>query len=250
MPASITSMSSSPSTSIHVCGTRDRAANARSAIASAEYCEPTIRTARAPSPMRKRSRRAKKAEKIVSATSGLMAMTRRNSSTGMTRMRPALRTRAVRNRRCPVSMFSSPRNWPAPQVASTASLSRSGRTMSTSPSRMTMKSYDGSPARNRMSPASTGRSVAERRQLGECRRTQRPARRLRGSASPDWLATRSKLAKPTWSCGDLRRGAVRDPGASAPKGAVHAPSGAARVTAPAPNWERTSSSATSSAGSR
>ena len=172
MPASITSKSSSPSTSTHVYGTRDRAANARKAIASAEYCEPTMRTARAPSPMRRRSRRAKKAEKITSATSGLMAMTRRNSATGMTRMRPDRRTRAVRNRRCPVSMFSSPRNCPAPQVASTDSLSRSGRTMSISPSRIDHEVVR-RVAGTKQDVARLDRALlAERRELGERGGTQ------------------------------------------------------------------------------
>ena len=253
MPASITSKSSSSSTSTHVCGTRDRAANARNAIASAENCEPTIRTARAPSPMRRRSRRAKKAEKITSATSGLTAMTRRNSSTGITRMRPACRTRPVRNRRCRVSMFSSPRNWPAPQVARMDSPSRSGRTMSTSPSRTTMKSYDVSPARNRMSPASTARSSPNGASSASAAALRTGAAASGVGNAGFGSATRSKLAKAT------RRGSPgrgQDRGSGPGSGSIGTdrccsrPIRRARVTAPAPNRDRTSSSARSSAGSR
>ena len=53
-----------------------------------EYREPMIRTARAPSPARRSSRRATNAEKIVSARSGLLLMSRRNSAAGIARTRP------------------------------------------------------------------------------------------------------------------------------------------------------------------
>ena len=77
-------------------GSRFRAAKVRRARASGEYREPTIWMARAAELVRRTSRRATNAPKMMSATVGWVASNRRNSSGGITRLRPSDDARTVR----------------------------------------------------------------------------------------------------------------------------------------------------------
>src|SRR5271166_928670 len=111
-----------------------------------------IRIACAPGPDRRISRRATIALKIVSASAGRRLISRRKSSCSMTSTRPAAVARQLRKRRWPVNSVSSPTKPPGPNFATTSVSVPSNRTTSSSPSRITYRSYDASPASNSSCP--------------------------------------------------------------------------------------------------
>jgi hypothetical protein len=130
------------SKSSQVCGSCCRAAQVRSECVADERGLPTISSVRAPSPSRNASRRASRAFRIRSDSSASCDISSRNSPGATRWMRPGPLTRAVAIAVWPVSSPSSPRNVPGPHVAIRVSGAPgiSGRTTSTSPVSMTMKS--------------------------------------------------------------------------------------------------------------
>src|SRR3954470_10206432 len=91
-------------------------------------------------------RLARKALRIMSERLGSSVRTSFSHSRGIASTLPPSRTTAERYSACPVSMFSSPKNWLARKTTIVRASPAKSSTISTSPSRMAMKSLEGSPA--------------------------------------------------------------------------------------------------------
>src|SRR5215213_799110 len=94
-------------------------------------------------------RLARKALRMTSERLGSSVTTSFSRSRGMASTSPASRTTAVRYIACPVSMFSSPKKRPARKTPIVRASPAKSSTTSTSPSRMTSKSFLVSPALRR-----------------------------------------------------------------------------------------------------
>jgi hypothetical protein len=146
------SASGSSTSSIQTWGTRLRAATSLRRAASLEWREPIILRPRPVLIMYVRL--ARKALRMTSERLGSSVTISFSRSRVMASTSPPSRTTAVRYIACPVSMFSSPRKRPARKTPIVRASPPKSSTTSTSPSRMTMKSFWVSPALNRTSPTS------------------------------------------------------------------------------------------------
>jgi hypothetical protein len=100
------------------------------------------------------ARLARKALRMMSERLGSSVTTSFSRSRGMASTSPPSRTTAVRYIACPVSMFSSPKKRPGRKEPIVRASPTKSSITSTTPSKMTIKSLEVSPALKRISPTS------------------------------------------------------------------------------------------------
>ncbi len=127
---------SSASRSIQRNGMAFRRAKSRSRCASGEKREPMILTTEKPW-LRSSSRRMRNALRMVSPTSGSSSTARRSSAVFISSTRPSRATRALTTAARPVSMSTSPVNWPGSCTATTRGSSCDSSRISMAPSSTT-----------------------------------------------------------------------------------------------------------------